>query len=123
MDEKSFAFWLQGFVEITNPEQPTKEQWQIIKDHLALVFNKVTPGYYPNQNPRGGGFVGITNTALLNEDKNTLSNYLGFNCFSGLGSLANVYNESGYPLPGSPAYSLYFDTNGVQKKWDHSFTC
>ena len=44
MNERDFAYWLQGFVEM-NPEmkQPTPEQWAQIKDHLKLVFTKVTP--------------------------------------------------------------------------------
>lgn len=49
MSPESFAYWMQGFVEINNSDEPpTKEQWQIIKDHLRLVFNKVTPNYAPN---------------------------------------------------------------------------
>lgn len=42
MDATQFAYWLQGFVEL-NGGQPTPEQWQSIKEHLALVFTKVTP--------------------------------------------------------------------------------
>jgi len=42
MDAQQFAYWLQGFAEL-NSEPPTREQWDSIKDHLQLVFNKVTP--------------------------------------------------------------------------------
>lgn len=42
MDASQFALWLQGFAEL-NAEPPTKEQWQSIREHLQLVFNKVTP--------------------------------------------------------------------------------
>jgi hypothetical protein len=42
MTPEQFCYWLQGYVEITGQE-PTIEQWQIIKDHLQTVFNKVTP--------------------------------------------------------------------------------
>jgi len=50
MSQQDFVFWLQGFVEINNSDEPpTKEQWQIIKDHLQLVFNKVTPKYSPEK--------------------------------------------------------------------------
>lgn len=38
-----FAYWLQEFMEIQNPSQLTAEQTQMVKDHLALVFDKVTP--------------------------------------------------------------------------------
>jgi hypothetical protein len=42
MDASQFALWLQGFAEL-NTEPPTKEQWQSIREHLQLVFAKVTP--------------------------------------------------------------------------------
>jgi hypothetical protein len=42
MDALQFAYWLQGFVEL-NGQQPTPEQWQSIREHLQLVFKKVTP--------------------------------------------------------------------------------
>ena len=43
MNSEQFSYWLQGYAEICGTE-PTVEQWQIIKDHLQLVFQKVTPG-------------------------------------------------------------------------------
>lgn len=42
MTPERFADWLQGFAEL-NPSPPDATQWQIIKDHLALLFEKVTP--------------------------------------------------------------------------------
>ncbi|HVH49977.1 MAG TPA: hypothetical protein VM760_08905 [Sphingomicrobium sp.] len=42
MDPLQFAYWLQGFAEL-NDGEPSPEQWQSIKDHLATVFQKVTP--------------------------------------------------------------------------------
>jgi hypothetical protein len=42
MTTENFCYWLQGFAEV-NRKAPTGEQWEIIKDHLSLVFNKVTP--------------------------------------------------------------------------------
>ncbi len=42
MDALQFAYWLQGFCEL-NQEHPTPEQWRSIRDHLSLVFVKVTP--------------------------------------------------------------------------------
>lgn len=44
MTPEQFTYWLQGYTEL-NGSQPTPEQWKIIKDHLQLVFNKVTPNY------------------------------------------------------------------------------
>ncbi len=43
MNYEAFCWWLQGFMEIQNPEELTKEQVVEIKNHLALVFHKVTP--------------------------------------------------------------------------------
>lgn len=43
MSPENFVFWLQGFFEIGGGENLSPEQVQVIKDHLALVFNKVTP--------------------------------------------------------------------------------
>lgn len=45
MNAQDFAYWLQGFVELTNTPQPSEAQWQAIKDHLQLVFKKETPQY------------------------------------------------------------------------------
>lgn len=42
MTPEQFAYWLQGFAELT-PDAPSAAQWQAIRDHLALVFEKKTP--------------------------------------------------------------------------------
>lgn len=43
MNEKEFCYWLQGFFELTDTEELSKEQVAMIKSHLSLVFTKVTP--------------------------------------------------------------------------------
>lgn len=43
MTPENFTYWLQGFFEISDSKKLDEKQVQIIKDHLALVFNKVTP--------------------------------------------------------------------------------
>lgn len=43
MSPENFAYWLQGYFEISKSEELTKEQVQEIKDHLKLVFLKLTP--------------------------------------------------------------------------------
>lgn len=43
MDSTAFTYWLQGFFEISDAKKLDEKQVQIIKDHLNLVFNKVTP--------------------------------------------------------------------------------
>lgn len=43
MTPENFVYWLQGFLEIGKPTVMNEEQVQEIKNHLALVLNKVTP--------------------------------------------------------------------------------
>lgn len=38
MQSRDFAFWLQGFFEISQPEIIGKKETEMIKNHLALVF-------------------------------------------------------------------------------------
>ncbi|WP_175982561.1 hypothetical protein [Caballeronia zhejiangensis] len=47
MTAEQFAYWLQGFSELTAGAAPTPAQWQSIRDHLATVFHKVTPPVGP----------------------------------------------------------------------------
>ena len=42
MNYEQFAIWLHGFLEISNAESIDQTQTQIIKDHLALLFEKKT---------------------------------------------------------------------------------
>lgn len=43
MNYEQFAMWLHGFFEISDVKTLNEKQTQIIKDHLALLFKKVTP--------------------------------------------------------------------------------
>ena len=36
-----FAYWLQGYIELGG-ERPSESQWEMIKEHLSLVFKKET---------------------------------------------------------------------------------
>ena len=38
MTSRDFTYWLQGFFEVSNAETITKEQTEVIKKHLNLVF-------------------------------------------------------------------------------------
>jgi hypothetical protein len=49
MNYEQFAIWLHGFLEISNAETIDKNQTQIIKDHLALLFDKKTPDRSKNK--------------------------------------------------------------------------
>ena len=43
MNEQTFCYWLQGFVELSDTDTISEKQWLVIKDHLKLVFDKKTP--------------------------------------------------------------------------------
>lgn len=43
MDALNFIYWLQGHLEIGNPQGLNLEQVNIIKEHIALVLEKKTP--------------------------------------------------------------------------------
>ena len=47
MTAEQFVYWLQGFMEVANPNTIGESETQVIKDHLQLVFNKQTPDRYP----------------------------------------------------------------------------
>ena len=54
MTSENFAYWIQGYFEISGNSTLSDTQVQIIKDHLALVFNKVTPKRSQVSNNWGG---------------------------------------------------------------------
>lgn len=43
MTPENFCYWLQGYFELTHSKNLNSMQFQIVQDHLNLVFNKVTP--------------------------------------------------------------------------------
>lgn len=43
MTPENFVYWLQGFFELTESKNLSESQVQVIKNHLALVFDKKTP--------------------------------------------------------------------------------
>lgn len=43
MTPENFCYWLQGFIEIEKPVKLEESQLQEIRNHLNLVFNKLTP--------------------------------------------------------------------------------
>lgn len=48
MNSEQFCYWLNGFVELNPNAMLTLTQWQVIKDHLALVHKKETPFRFPD---------------------------------------------------------------------------
>lgn len=49
MTSRDFCFWLQGFFEIAKPEQVTKEEIEMIRKHLAMVFIHEIDPSMPNK--------------------------------------------------------------------------
>jgi hypothetical protein len=37
MTPEQFAYWLQGYTELTAGQQPTPEQWKSITEHLKIT--------------------------------------------------------------------------------------
>lgn len=42
MTPEQFAYWFQGFAELS-ATPPTQKQWDSMREHVATVFKKVTP--------------------------------------------------------------------------------
>lgn len=43
MSPEQYTYWLKGYFEISDSNNLSPRKVQIIRDHLDLVFNKVTP--------------------------------------------------------------------------------
>lgn len=69
MTSEQFTYWLQGFMEICDPEILDERQTQIIKDHLKLVFDKQTPEVSLPSIQHGDGFR-ITPYQITCDDNN-----------------------------------------------------
>lgn len=52
MTTDAFCYWLNGFFELSNSNTLSSKQVQQIKDHLNLVFNKVTPDRNKKENSK-----------------------------------------------------------------------
>ena len=51
MTSRDFVNWLNGFIELENPETINKQQVEVIKNHLKLVFfYEIDPSYTSDSN-------------------------------------------------------------------------
>ncbi len=69
MNSENFAYWLQGYFEMVAAGDDfgdglTPEQVACIKDHLALVFEKVTPNRQ-SQEEKDVPAVGVCSASTL----------------------------------------------------------
>jgi hypothetical protein len=51
MTPENFCYWLQGSIELNGAKGFTKEQVEVIAEHLKLVFEKKTPDIDLRMNP------------------------------------------------------------------------
>lgn len=51
MNAENFTYWLQGAFELGQFSELNVEQTKVVRDHLNLVFNKVTPQYGITSSP------------------------------------------------------------------------
>lgn len=74
MSSLEFCYWLQGYFEIRREEVGLSDkQIEIIKDHLQLIFNKVTPNRnVPNYYPSIGSVITPTSLQYCASDNRKL---------------------------------------------------
>lgn len=73
MTSRDFAYWLQGFLEVSDPKQVTEDQLKVIKNHLNMVFkHEIDPTFGDNKHQQelsnlhnGGGFTRNEGDILL----------------------------------------------------------
>lgn len=54
MTSRDFAFWLQGFFELHDPERLDERQTRLVKQHLNLVFiHEIDPSHSDDPNVQG----------------------------------------------------------------------
>jgi uncharacterized protein YfkK (UPF0435 family) len=77
MTSRDFAYWLQGFFEISKTTEVTTEQLQIIKNHLNMVFkHEIDPSHGDSAHQKalsevhkglvGGRDAGLGPTSMIN---------------------------------------------------------
>lgn len=46
MTSRDFAYWLQGFLEVSKATELNEEQTKLVRDHLAMVFvHEIDPSF------------------------------------------------------------------------------
>lgn len=125
MTPENFCYWLQSSFELCDTKQFSEQQVQIIKDHLALVFNKQTPEYWtttPNYDLSGGGshtgspkFPQVDNVCCSDDKKETkfCSNNETESNFTGIDN-GEIFNAKFF-TPTEPPQE--FDLKDLQKTY------
>ena len=93
MKPEHFITWLRGYIEL-NGKVPSKKQWQIIQDHLNLVFDKKTPDRKTPELPKEATYCYSrpcygSQITFSNGDFNIVSNPIGFDLVNWSGFQSN----------------------------------
>ena len=67
MKPEYFITWLRGYIELDG-RIPTPRQWQIIQDHLNLVFDKKTPDRKNTEAPKEATYCYSRPMTFSNDD-------------------------------------------------------
>lgn len=76
MNELNFAYWLQGFFELSGSESLNEDQVKIIKEHLALVFKKETTWTLGGGYNTWGGGIAATKIDLTTNPTTDVTPYV-----------------------------------------------
>lgn len=91
MTSRDFAYWLQGFFEITDAKEITPAQTDLIKKHLNMVFyHEIDPSY--SKDPQH-----LADLQAIHDGKKKENNEIVSESLPGIGgSNANFYPHSGH---------------------------
>ena len=92
MTPEQFVYWLQGFFEISD-EAPglSEKQAEVVREHLQLVFEKVTGGGSAGSSSGGGSGKPVSS---LTDWKPALGSPAFISCSSGLGAGPVIDDET-----------------------------
>lgn len=108
MTPQEFAYWLQGLFEIADPKTLDEKQTAIIKEHLQLVFKKVTCPAKPAAQPQRP-----INDPLVSPAPFVRPTFPSFpDCYPGM--------PTKHPLPQLPEILCHHDT-GLTREADHLY--
>lgn len=95
MNPENFATWLQGFAELTPGQTPSTQQWQLIVEKLAEVFDEIKPQSgltiggvkigVGSQKPTGG-YAGNQNFGMFADTTVAVANTLNVRAIEALGT-------------------------------------
>ena len=113
MTTEQFAFWAQGFFEISDAKTLDEKQVQIFKDHLALVFEKKTPDYQHSFGPTYGGIRLLDSKGELRNTSLHDLPYKIWNKEKGWVEYSGMLHATGIPPPFKKVLSEYLSGDNL----------